>query len=135
AEGKLHIYPDKIERIKGKLRYDTAVEVSREGWAEADTVILAQGEEYADALTGAPLAHQLDAPVLLTPGDQLWPAAMDEIDRLNASNVVILGGTDAVSDRIANTLEAKGLTVERIFGSDRFETAEKIAMEIAPDGT
>src|SRR5699024_8477855 len=25
--------------------------------------------------------------------------------------------------------------VERIFGSDRFETAEKIAMEIAPDGT
>lgn len=134
TEGKLHIYPDKIERLEGELRYDTAVEVSQKGWSEADTVILAQGEEYADALTGAPLAHQLDAPILLTPGDKLWAATIDEVDRLKASNVIILGGPDAVDESIANTLESNGLNVERIYGKDRFETAEKIAVEIAPDG-
>ncbi|QGS69556.1 S8 family serine peptidase [Oceanobacillus sp. 143] len=46
-------------RIFGTSRYDTAVEVSKDGWDSADTVILAQGKEFADALAGIPLAENM----------------------------------------------------------------------------
>src|SRR5699024_3263441 len=134
AEGHLYISPDAIDRIAGDIRYDTAIETSKKGWTKADTVILARGKEYADALSGVPLAYKLDAPILLTPTEQLWERTMDEINRLNASNVIILGGPDAVDESVQKQLENNGLDVERIAGNDRFETAEKIAMKVAPAG-
>src|SRR5699024_4825261 len=135
AAGHLNIYPGKSERISGDLRYDTAVETSQAGWADADTVVLARGDEYADALAGVPLAYKLDAPILLTPTKELWDATADEIDRLGADNVVILGGKGAVSTNVEKALTDKGLNVRRIDGSDRFTTAALIAEEVAPDGT
>lgn len=135
ASGKLFIYPEKTDRIAGDLRYDTAIETSKEGWDKADTVILTRGDEYADALAGVPLAHQLDAPILLTETDELWGATQDEMDRLDAEEVVILGGESAVSDNVKETLEEEGLDVRRIDGGDRFDTAALIAEEVAPDGT
>src|SRR5699024_1707471 len=84
------------------------------------------------SLAGVPLAHKIDAPILLTPTDELWEQTMDEIGRLKASNVIILGGTDAVDKNVETTLKEKGLDVERIAGKDRFRTAEKIANRIAP---
>src|SRR5699024_10146101 len=132
AEGKLYVFEDTINRIAGDIRYNTAIEISEAGWNTSDTVILARGEEYADSLAGVPLAHKIDAPILLTPTDELWEQTMDEIGRLKASNVIILGGTDAVDKNVETTLKEKGLDVERIAGKDRFRTAEKIANRIAP---
>src|SRR5699024_9513473 len=109
VDGKLFVYSEKTNRIKGDLRYDTAVETSQAGWADADTVVLARGDEYADALAGVPLAYKLDAPILLTPTKELWDATADEIDRLGADNVVILGGKGAVSTNVEKALTDKGL--------------------------
>ncbi|MUV37304.1 Bacillopeptidase [Lentibacillus sp. JNUCC-1] len=134
AEGRVYVTEETIDRIAGDIRYDTAIEISKKGWDETETVILARGTEYADALAGAPLAHKLDAPILLTPTDELWGAAMEEIDRLGTSKAIILGGSNAVSDNVVSELEDNGLDVERIAGKDRFKTAEKIARRMAPDG-
>src|SRR5699024_9999468 len=90
---------------------------------------------FSDALAGVPLAYKLDAPILLTPTKDLWEATQDEISRLDAENVVILGGENAVSDSVKNTLIKDGLNVRRINGDDRFETAALIADEVAPDGS
>src|SRR5699024_8652155 len=135
SAGQLFIYPEKTDRIAGDLRYDTAVETSQAGWNEADTVVLARGDEYADALAGVPLAYKLDAPILLTPTDELWEATADEIDRLGADHVVILGGDKAVGPEVEDTLTASGLDVRRIEGDDRFDTAALIADEVAPNGS
>lgn len=134
AVGKLYISDGQVERIAGEIRYDTAIEISRKGWAKADTVILARGLEFADALAGVPLAHKLDAPILLTPSDSLWESAHNEIDRLGAAKVIILGGESAVSSEVASQLEKAGLEVRRIAGKTRFETAALIAKEVAPNG-
>lgn len=124
-----------LKRINGKVRYDTAINVSRKGWDSSETVVLARGYKFADALAGVPLAYKLDAPILLTPSDSLYHRTLREIKRLRAKNIIILGGTNAISESITKELKNEGLNVKRIAGERRFETAALIAEEVAPNGT
>ena len=123
-----------LDRIAGSNRWETAVKISQEGWTSAGTVVLANGRNYPDALAGVPLAHALNAPVLLTEADSLVAATKAEIVRLGAAKVIILGGTGVISDDVAEELEDLGLAVERISGADRYETAAAIAAQVAPAG-
>lgn len=43
-------------RLYGSDRYATSVTVSRYGWVQADTVIIATGLDYPDALSASALA-------------------------------------------------------------------------------
>lgn len=121
------------ERISGDTRYDTAVSIASNGFEAADTVILAQGTGFADALAGAPLAFKMDAPILLTEVNHLTESTKSELKRLGAKKVIILGGEEAVSKRVSKTLDEMGLSVERIGGKDRFETSLLIAKKITND--
>jgi putative cell wall-binding protein len=123
-----------LDRIAGANRWATAVEVSKKGWTSADVVVLANGQNYPDALAGVSLAHKLGGPVLLTEAGSLVAATKAEIQRLGASKVVILGGTGVISAAVAAELEGLGLTVERISGADRFATAAAVAAKVAPGG-
>ncbi|MGD6832412.1 cell wall-binding repeat-containing protein [Sutcliffiella halmapala] len=127
ANGSLKLNLEQVTRLSGETRYETAVEISKEGWKSADIVILARGDFYADALAGVPLAHKLGAPVLLTKTNSLNPATKEEIKRLGAEKVIILGGKEAIDESIAEELEGSGVTVERISGSSRYDTAVLIA--------
>ncbi|MBX0357668.1 cell wall-binding repeat-containing protein [Halobacillus sp. Nhm2S1] len=119
-----------VERISGVNRYETAIEVSKKGWDQADTVVIARGDSFPDALAGAPLAYKLDAPILLTKTSTLRSEVKAEIDRLGAKHAVILGGDGAISDYVSYQLEGEGLSVERISGEDRYETAANIAARL-----
>ncbi len=118
------------ERISGGSRFLTAVEVSKSGWDRADTVVLTKNNDFPDALAGAPLAAKLDAPILLTHKDRLTPETEQRIKELKAKHVVILGGINAVSTTVEKALEENGLTVERIGGGNRYETAALIAKRL-----
>ncbi len=116
------------KRISGTDRYSTANEIAREGWETAETVIIASGQNFPDALAGAPLAYKLDAPILLTKKDSLPEQTMEMIEELGAKKVIILGGTGAVSDDVKKSMEIiNSVEVERISGASRYETAVKIA--------
>ena len=81
------------------------------------------------------LAGCLDAPILITaPGD--LPATIEaEIERLGATDVVIVGGTAAVSVAVEDRLsDEMGLSVERIGGRDRYEVSRRIAEEVRAHG-
>lgn len=125
----------KLQRLSGYLRYDTAIRVSQSGWSTADTVILARGDNFADALAGAPLAYKLDAPIILTSSKKLYEPALREIKRLRASKVIVLGGPAAINEKIINTLENENVSVRRIAGNLRFDTAAKIASEVSTSTT
>lgn len=43
-------------RIYGETRYDTAANIAKDGWKQADYAIIANGENYPDVLAAAPLA-------------------------------------------------------------------------------
>lgn len=118
-------------RLSGKTRYDTAIEISKSGWQDgADTVVLATGLDFPDALAGSPLAYKYDAPILLTRSDKLTPVTKEEIKRLGADRVIILGSTGAVSKPVEDELRDMEIDVRRLGGKDRFQTAQLIAKEL-----
>ncbi len=122
-----------VRRIAGNSRYETATAISRSGFNTASTVILANGLNYADALAGVSLAHKLNAPILLTDPKSLNKTTLDEINRLGAKNVKILGGENAISKKVINELVKNGIkkqNIERIAGKTRFGTAAKIAEKL-----
>ncbi|HBM74479.1 MAG TPA: hypothetical protein DD429_02850 [Clostridiaceae bacterium] len=118
------------QRLQGQDRYGTAIAISNAGWQTSDNVVLATGEDFPDALSAAPLAKQLNAPILLA-GKTLDSILETELNRLQAKNVFIVGGEGVVSKDIQNKLEEKKLTVTRLSGNDRYETSLKIADYIA----
>lgn len=118
------------DRIQGAKRFDTAVGISQHGWKTSDTVVLVSGNDFPDALAGGPLAYYHNAPVLLTDQKQLPIATWREVQRLKAKKVIILGGEGAVSSHVTEELNYLGISVKRIGGDDRYETAAFIAKEI-----
>ena len=119
-----------IMRLAGANRYETAAKISQAAFDKADIVVLANGLNYADALAGMSLAYQKNAPILLTNTKTLDATTLAEIKRLGAKNVIILGGTGAISDEVKKELENNGLTTERIAGASRFGTATAIAEKL-----
>jgi len=116
-------------RYAGSSRYSTAIEISRNNWFEAYNVVLARGDAFPDALAGAVLANSstVGGPLLLSESNYLRPDVLQEIKRLNAVTVYILGGKGAISEGVERELKANNLEVIRIQGYDRYETAARIS--------
>lgn len=121
-----------VSRIQGQTRFHTASKISQKAFTSAETVIIADSSEFADSLAGVPLAHQLNAPILLVDGDQLRSTTASEIGRLGAKQVIILGGEQAVSAKVEKDINSLNVSTRRIGGVNRFETAKLIADELAP---
>ncbi|MDR1564844.1 MAG: cell wall-binding repeat-containing protein [Oscillospiraceae bacterium] len=128
-QSALYNYGTEKERLQGGNRVETAVAIAKNGWETADTVVLASGANFADALAGGSLAKAYDAPILLSQSKTiLEPAVKDEIISLEATKVIILGGSSSVAESVENEIAAiDGVEVERIFGGNRYETAVEIA--------
>ena len=112
-----------LTRLSGGGRYDTMGELVSEAYPDtADTVIVASGENYPDALAASGLSGVLDAPIVLTGTDELSAQAAEQLDRLQPSTIIIAGGGAAVSDTVKARLADYG-RVERLSGSSRYETS------------
>lgn len=123
------------DRIYGNTLYDTAVEISKNGWDSAPIVVLATGKNFPDALTGTVLARIVNGPMLLTESDRLTPVVSEELKRLGTKQVFLLGGTVALTDAVAKSLEAQGIVPKRLYGWDQYGTAAAIATEATPNST
>jgi putative cell wall-binding protein len=124
------------DRLYGASRYSTAVEISKAGWDTSNYAVLTTGGNFPDALSATPLAKKHDAPLLLTEpnSSKLNADVKAEIQRLQVKNVIIVGGTGAVSSGAEQELESLGITVTRLGGSTRYETAIKVAEELGHNG-
>jgi putative cell wall-binding protein len=122
-----------LERLQGPTRYETAAAISKETYPQgSDTVVLATGLNFPDALSGGPLASVLDAPLLLVTTHEVPWAVRNEIERLDATEAVILGGTGVVSAAVEAQLRSAGIEeIRRFGGADRYETSAMIADEVA----
>jgi putative cell wall-binding protein len=126
-------YTPYITPVEGTNRYGTAVAASRKAFEDgsAPVVVVASGVNWPDALGAAALAGAVRGPVLLTRPDVLSTVTANEIRRLGAAEVIVVGDTTAVSTAVAEQVQALGVTVTRIGGADRYETAALIAAEAA----
>ena len=119
-----------VVRLAGTDRTGTAAAISREAHpGKTQTVLVANGTDahLVDSLVAAPLAAVRGAALLLTAADRLSDETEAEIQRLQASDAVVLGGVDAVPDAVVVRLRQLGLTVTRLAGADRYDTAARVA--------
>ncbi len=127
-----------IQRINGNDRIETSIEISKElypnGFSSSHpykTVFIATRSQYADALSAGPLAYQYgNAPILLTDSKNLSAKIANEITRLKATNVIVLGGQTAVSDTVVQQIKQINTiadnNVQRVYGDNRYETNAQI---------
>ena len=128
-----------IKTLAGADRYDTAVQVSKAAFTannSAQNVVLVSGTALADGLTATPFAASKNAPILLTGKDKVNDKTMAEIARVlpanGAKNVYVIGGENTISKSVETQLKAKGYTVTRIQGDDRYQTSLAIAKVMEP---
>lgn len=129
-------------KLAGAERYETAVEVSKEyrkdGSASTDAVVLASATSLVDGLAAGPLAAQLNTSILLTKANELPEVTKDEIyevlniedtkvSELKDKTVYVVGGESVIGEEVVAELEAMGVTVERIAGTNRHETSLAVA--------
>jgi putative cell wall-binding protein len=108
-----------LTRLAGADRYATGATVATGSFTSADTVVVATGTNFPDALAGNYIAGQSGSPILLTQKDVVPAATQAAIAALNPSTIVILGGTDAIAAGGVPT----GAEVRRIDGATRYATA------------
>jgi len=121
-----------VVRVSGSTRYETCVALSQSVYAGSSitTAVIASGERFADALSASALAGAYDSPLLLTARTTLPETVKAEIDRLGVQHVIIVGGTAAVGTEVVIALEDLGLSIDRVAGSDRYDTAARVALEV-----
>ena len=118
-----------VFRVAGLTRYETSLVAAEINPKSSDTVIVATGGNYADALSVSPYAFASGSPVLLCDSASgLAGAAVESIRSGGYSRAVIVGGTAAVPASVEGQLQSAGIRdVTRLSGATRFETSSRIA--------
>ena len=120
-------------RLAGNTAVQTSQAVAQDGWTTSLNAVIAPAATYnmLDTLAAAPLAAALNAPVLLTDGDQLSAEAEVEITRLGVKTVYVASGLAVIRAGVIADLQGLGVTVVNLGGFDQYETSVNIAKEIA----
>ena len=113
-------------RISGPGRVETSIEISRFENTKSKTVILADARNYPDALAASNLTGGRYSVILVQ--NQLTQEIINEIVRLEAQDLIILGGTNSISEDIERGLANIGgiKSISRIAGENRYDTCQKI---------
>ena len=124
-----------IERIAGVDRVETAIEISRKTYPDASNTmaLIANKDNFPDAMAAAPAAKACRCPILLTGAGELDARTLAEVNRIIRNNVEgkmfvgLLGGTSAISESVAQAFKNNGYGVIRYAGVDRYSTSVEIA--------
>lgn len=92
----------RVPRVAGANRFETAAKAA--SLLDSREVFAATGQDYPDALAGGALAGSRTSPVLLVGDHGASGSALAELRRRRANEIVILGGTAAVSERTEEEL-------------------------------
>ncbi|MEO8468514.1 MAG: cell wall-binding repeat-containing protein [Chloroflexota bacterium] len=95
-----------MTRLAGASRFGTAAAISAATFLPgADVAYIANAYNFPDALAGAAAAGTIKGPVLLVGATGAINASTAaELTRLQPANIIVLGGTGAVSDAVLQTL-------------------------------
>ena len=111
-----------VRRLSGPDRVETAAAIARDLGLLHPRAFLAAAGGFADALSAAAPAGIFGAPILLSAGAALSPATRELFLDSLTREVVVVGGTDALSEAVAGELVSMGIAVTRLAGSSRYGT-------------
>lgn len=108
-------------RFGGKDRFEVAANIAKE-FSNPQSIILANSQAFADALSVSPYASRNGVPILLTRPNKLGKATEGYIKENNIKQTYIIGGTGSVSNSVLQDVPSP----TRIGGKDRYEVASNI---------
>ena len=127
-----------VERLSGADRYDTAARAAlvEPAVPQNRPVILANGWSPSDVGTAAPLAARLGGSVLYAARNVLGSRAAAALEQFAPSQVILVGGTAALSGDIDTELSEllPDVPTQRFAGTDRIDTAARAALYGARTG-
>lgn len=123
-----------VDRIAGTDRYAVAANTALEYYSSdfpTDTVYIASGEVYSDALgAGAAAAGDGNAVLLLARKGSLPSATVNALKQLRPRTIKVIGGTGTISAAVESALKPYALErVVRIAGKDRYEVAANVSRD------
>lgn len=119
-----------VTRLSGEDRYATAAAIATR-FEAPDTVYVATGLDYPDALAAGARAGATGAPVLLVRTDGIPLSTQGALEDLTPGNIVVVGGTGSVSADVMTDLEDYTTgEVTRVSGGDRYATAAALSEEL-----
>jgi Putative cell wall-binding domain len=95
------------KRLSGINRYKTNLNIIREfeNTLNFNSIYVASGSNFPDALSGSVLAANLNSPIILT--DSTLPTdTSDYLKEQNSERISLLGGTGAINKDIENSLQS-----------------------------
>ncbi|PID82643.1 MAG: hypothetical protein CSB16_00715 [Clostridiales bacterium] len=127
VEDELKVWFPDVERIGGKDRFETSLNIAKEitdyYTPEMKKLIIVNGYSYADALSAANVVSYTDgAPVLLVRKDSIPKDIKEYIVDLEPEEIYIVGGKGVVSLHVEDILRFYCSNVSRISGADRYLT-------------
>lgn len=125
-----------VERIDGHDRYAVNAKLAKNK-KDADTLVFASGENYADSLSSVGLANKTKSPILLVQKNTL-PTSIKEylssIDKTKILKSYIVGGTNSISDSVKAEIDSiLNLKSTRIAGADRYKTSVEVSKIAYPN--
>jgi putative cell wall-binding protein len=125
-------------RVSGSSRLETSVRALgevRDAGSTSNTIIVASGTKYADALSIGPWAYLKKAPIILAGSNGLLTD--EEVEAIQSdeyvTQILIVGGPSAVSRSIRDQLGDQ-FGYKRLEGEDRFETNREVMAWTADNG-
>lgn len=120
-----------VRRIAGADRTSTAALVAERVVADRNNrtaLVTRAGPDsaWSDALAAGAYGARYGSPLLLTDSNHLSPATAAAIVALRIERTIVIGGTDAVSDRVMQQLP----NPRRVAGAERAATAAAVAREL-----
>lgn len=122
----------KVFRIAGDTRLETSLAIAkrvRQKSTVSDSLIVATGFNYADALSVSPFAFAYNSPIFLCGSNGLSADAISYISGAGFKRAILVGGTAAVPERVKHQLTSAGISsgsITRLAGATRYETSAKI---------
>lgn len=121
-----------VQRISGQTRYETSLELFKlchEKNPNSDTVIIATGTNFADALSISSYASYSGNPIVLCdPTNGVDSTALNLIQKYGYTKAIIVGGNNAVPVLVEKQLSKSGcVSINRLSGTTRYETSIEIA--------
>ncbi|MDA8441306.1 MAG: cell wall-binding repeat-containing protein, partial [Peptococcaceae bacterium] len=125
---------DHYGRITGSDRFGTSTQIAQNLYGnQIQNIVVASGNNYADALSAGDLAKKLNAPIILVNSSVHGSKdAMDYIEShlAQGGNIYIVGGQGTVPTSMSRKFRDMNYEVHRLGGQNRYQTDSQVVSQL-----
>lgn len=125
-----------VNRLGGKDRFETNIQIVKQlNVTTGSPIIIASGTDFPDALGISSLAASKGWPILLSNPSNLTQSVQDFLTSDQPTDVYVVGGEGVLHNSLLDQIKtlAPNSQIQRLGGSDRFETLAQILNKFYPN--